>query len=61
MVKEESGNKYREYTREYNKRNYSTILLRFRNDTEADVYKHVKSQSCINQYILNLIKKDIKG
>lgn len=50
------------YNKEYNKRTYEQVLIRFRKDDQEqmDIYKYLKKHLNKNEYIQSLIIKDIK-
>jgi len=48
------------YINEYNKKNYFEIRIRIRKDTNEDVIEKLNSVESKNQYIVDLIKKDIE-
>lgn len=50
------------YNKEYNKRNYESVLIRFRKDDQdqMDAYRYLKKHLNKNEYIHNLIRKDME-
>lgn len=50
------------YNKEYNKRTYGQVLIRFRKDDQEqmNIYRHLKSKENKNEYIHNLIRKDME-
>ena len=53
--------KRNKYRNDFNKKTYSSVIIRFKKDDQHDMnlLKHIKKQKNINSYIKNLIKKDI--
>ena len=50
------------YNKEYNKRTYESVLIRFRKDDQdqMNIYRHLKKHLNKNEYIHNLIRKDME-
>lgn len=50
------------YNKEYNKRTYESVLIRFRKDDQdqMDAYRYLKKRLNKNEYIHNLIRADLK-
>ena len=46
--------------KEYNKRVYKSIPVRISLNTEREIYDHVNAQPNKRQYIINLIREDMK-
>lgn len=59
MTKESKQKQYK-YITEYKKKNVRRILLEFRKDSEADLIQHLDSQPSKNDYIRQLIRKDMQ-
>lgn len=51
------------YNKEYQKRTYKQVVLRFRKDDpeQMNIYKHLSKHLNKNLYIHGLIKKDMEG
>lgn len=50
------------YNKEYQKRTYQSVLIRFRKDDQEqmDIYKYLKKHLNKNEYIQSLIRKDME-
>lgn len=50
------------YNKEYQKRTYQSVLIRFRKDDQEqmDIYKYLKKHLNKNEYIHDLIRKDME-
>lgn len=50
------------YNKEYQKRTYQSVLIRFRKDDQEqmDIYRYLKKHLNKNVYIQNLIRQDMK-
>lgn len=60
MRSKESLKKQYQYISEYKKKNLRKILLEFRKDTEADLIEFLDSKPSKNDYIRQLIRKDMQ-
>lgn len=59
MRSKESLKKQYQYISDYKKKNVRRILLEFRKDTEQDLIEHLDNQPSKNEYIRQLIRKDM--
>lgn len=48
-------------TNKYNKKTYYNVSIRVRKDTQKDIIEWLDAQKSKNDYIINLIKKDMEN
>lgn len=60
MRSKESLKKQYQYISEYKKKNIKRYLLEFRKDSESDLIEHLEKQPSKNNYVRELIRKDMQ-
>ena len=58
--KGDSLKKYREYQKEFNKKNYIGFSIRLEKQKDKDVIEYLQSRDSITKYIRQLILDDMK-